>query len=320
MVAEFALALVVTGLGTPLIRDALARHGVLDVPNARSSHTVPIPRGGGVACSLGVLAGLLLAYATTTAPPWPAALGVLALAAIGFQDDRHGLPANLRLLLQVAAGAMVGATIGGPWWSLFGVVCLPIAVNVVNFMDGIDGITTLTVGGWGVVATALGIAGDADALVVVGSVTAGAALGFLPWNAPRARVFLGDSGSYLFGALVGTGVILGLRAGVPAPILVAPLSVYLADTGSALIKRALRGESLMAAHREHAYQRLVAEAQLAHVTVAVLTVALSLLVTVAWWAGGPVTGSIVTIVVAAAYVISPDALRRLREGQVNGAA
>ena len=316
MPVEFAVALVVTLLGTPVTRAALANWGMLDIPNDRSSHALPVPRGAGVACSLGVIVALGLAYATReTTPPWLATLGVIALAALGFRDDHSSMPAPVRLVAQVAVGALVGAAVGGPWWSILGVICLPIAVNVVNFMDGINGITALNLGCWGLVAARLGSAHDAEALTVLGAASAGAALGFLPWNAPKAQVFLGDSGSYLFGSMVGTGVLVGLYAGVPVAVLVSPLAVYLADTGSTLVRRALRREALMVAHRQHVYQRLTAEAGLTHGTVAILTVALSLAVTGAWWFGDSVAALAATLSVLALYVFSPDLLRRTRNGR-----
>lgn len=321
MAVELAVAFAVTVLSTPVIRRALADRGVLDVPNERSSHIVPVPRGGGLACSLGVLIALAFAYATRdTTPPWPTSLGVMALAALGFEDDRRGLSARVRLVAQVAVGALVGTAIGGPWWTVLGIACLPVAVNVVNFMDGINGITGLNVGCWGLVAAALGNTYHAEALTVLGAATAGAAFGFLPWNAPRARVFLGDSGSYLLGALVGTGVLVGVHSGVPGPVLIAPLSVYLADTGSTLARRAIRREALMSAHREHVYQRLVADARLSHVTVAVLTAALSLVVTATWWLGGSVAGFVTTLCILGFYVAFPDVLRRTRNGRVHDPA
>lgn len=319
MVAEFALTFVVTALATPVARIALIRFGVLDVPNDRSSHTVPVPRGGGLACTLGVLAGLTLALATgTTTPTLAAIAGVAAFAVLGFEDDRRGLSAPARLLLQVAGGVTIGASIGGPAWAVLGLACLPVTVNVVNFMDGINGITGLTVGVWGVVALAAGTEYDAAALAMVGAVTAGAAFGFLPWNAVRARVFLGDSGSYLFGALVGVGVLLGLQGQVPAVILLAPLSIYLVDTTWTLVKRALRHEALLAAHREHVYQRLVADAGFSHLGAAALATGLASVVTGAWWFCSTVAGIAVTTIALTAYIASPRVLANMGGGDVHG--
>ena len=193
----------------PLVLRVLLQQGVLDVPNHRSSHVTPVPRGGGIACLAGVLAGLIVASALGHDVPWLAISGAVLLAIVGFADDHGALAAAPRLGAQMAVGALVGVTVGGGWWILAGMICIPVAVNVVNFMDGINGITSLNVAAWGFVAMAVGYAQHAPSLVVIGAVTAGSTTAFLPWNAPVARLFLGDVGSYLLGALVGIGIVIG---------------------------------------------------------------------------------------------------------------
>jgi UDP-N-acetylmuramyl pentapeptide phosphotransferase/UDP-N-acetylglucosamine-1-phosphate transferase len=153
-------------------------------------------------------------------------------------------------------------------------------VNAVNFMDGINGITSVVMAVWGVTALAVAADSGVESLQVIGGVTLGAALGFLPWNALRPRLFLGDVGSYLLGGLVGAGLIVGWLEGASVAVLAAPLAPYAADTGWALVRRARRGSPLMVAHREHAYQRLVHEAELSHVTVCLLVLAFSVAVTI----------------------------------------
>ena len=297
----------------PLVLRVMLQRGVLDVPNHRSSHVTPVPRGGGVACLSGILAGLAVASAQHQDVPWLAVSGAVFLAIVGFADDHGGLAAAPRLAAQVAVGALVGVTVGGGWWILAGIICVPVAVNVVNFMDGINGITSLNVAAWGIVAMAVGYAQHESSLVVIGAVTAGSTTAFLPWNAPVARLFLGDVGSYLLGALVGIGVVMGAHQTSSVVVLLAPLSIYLADTGTALVRRALRGEQLMTAHRQHVYQRLVSEAGMSHSTVAAVTVVLALVITVAWVPGSPLLGVPVTLVVLATYLASPAALARTVE-------
>jgi UDP-N-acetylmuramyl pentapeptide phosphotransferase/UDP-N-acetylglucosamine-1-phosphate transferase len=304
------VSFVVAMAAAPLVLRVMLQRGVLDIPNHRSSHIIPVPRGGGIACLAGVLAGLALASTQHQDVPWLAVSGAVLLAIVGFADDRGALAAAPRLGAQVAVGALVGVAVGGGWWILAGVICIPVAVNVVNFMDGINGITSLNMAAWGFVAMAVGYAQHEPSLMVIGAVTAGSTTAFLPWNAPVARLFLGDVGSYLLGALVGIGIVLGARQTPSVILLLAPLSIYLADTGTVLLRRALRGEPLMIAHRQHAYQRLVAEAGLSHSSVAVATVVLALLITLAWAPGSPLIGLPVTLVVVAAYLASPAALGR----------
>ncbi|ACV06861.1 UDP-N-acetylmuramyl pentapeptide phosphotransferase/UDP-N-acetylglucosamine-1-phosphate transferase [Kytococcus sedentarius DSM 20547] len=193
------------------------------------------------------------------------ALATAALAAVGHLDDQHDLPASTRLGAQLATGALLGAWEGGTAGGALGAVGVPAVVNAVNFMDGINGITGCTAVAWGLSAAGLG-----GVEATQGCLTAGMAAGFLPFNMPRARMFLGDVGSYLFGASMAvTALQAFLRAEdgervrrlLPAA---APLTLYLADTGTTLVRRARRGEPLFEAHREHAYQRLVSDAGLAH--------------------------------------------------------
>ena len=307
---EFLVSFTVTMTAAPLVLRVLLRRGVLDVPNHRSSHRTPVPRGGGVACLFGVLAGLLVASTLDHDVYWLAMSGAVFLAFVGFLDDRSSIAAAPRLGAQLAAGALIGGTVGGGWWILAGMICIPVAVNVVNFMDGINGITGLNVAAWGFVAMAVGYVHGEPSLVVIGAVTAGSTAAFLPWNAPIARLFLGDVGSYLLGAMVGIGIMIGAHQTSSLVVLLAPLSVYLADAGTVLLRRALRGEPLMIAHRQHVYQRLVSEAGMSHSTVAGVTVALALVVTLAWVPGSPFLGVPVTLAVLAAYLASPAALGR----------
>lgn len=308
--AALLASLAVAAIAMPLVLRILLKHRVMDLPTERSSHANPVPRGGGIACLAGVLSGLLLASSQDRLVPWLAVSGAVLLALVGLLDDRSSLAAAPRLGAQIAVGALVGFSVGGGWWILLGMICLPVAVNVVNFMDGINGITGLNMVAWGLVAMAVGYAQAAPSLEVIGAVTAGSTLAFLPWNAPVARLFLGDAGSYLLGALVGIGVLLGAYQTPSLVVLLAPLSIYLADTAAVLLRRAKRGEHLMTAHKQHIYQRLVSEVGLSHSIVAALTVGLALVITAAWVPGSLILGVSVTLVVLAGYLGSPYAVAR----------
>ena len=262
-------ALVAFGLTlaiSPAVLVGLRRWGVLDIPTHRSSHAEPTPRGGGVAVGIGATLGLVTATSVPSRPATGILLAACGLGLVGLLDDLAEVPALWRLTLQVVPAA-VAAT-----WLVsssqrsaivhLGLVCLVALwlvsyVNAFNFMDGINGIsvvqTVVAGGAWWVVAEIR----DIPTLGTLGVIIAAAALAFAPFNFPRARMFLGDSGSYFVGAWLAAVVVLGLRAGLPVEAVGAPLALYLADTGTTLVRRVWRGQTWHAAHRDHAYQRLV---------------------------------------------------------------
>ena len=266
-VSEAVELAVATGLSALLVflvrRHALLR-GMLDRPNARSSHTVPTPRGGGL--------GLVLAFLTTVAivrgtsfgaAEIGAVIGVLVVAAIGWVDDHGGASVRARLAVHLTAGGLIVPLawalplFGLPMWACaaWWVFWTVAAINVVNFMDGIDGIIglqTLVFGGY--VAFAGSPGGVAQ---TAGLALAGASVGFLVWNWSPARIFMGDVGSGALGVIVvAVGVFLmrdGRRDLVAA---FAPLVPLFLDATLTLVARVRRGERLSDAHRTHLYQRL----------------------------------------------------------------
>lgn len=244
----------------PLLqRYALAR------PNARSSHRVPTPQGGGIA----VVAAALLAGggAAVLAGHGGTGLAVvtgaaLALALVGAVDDIRPLPALPRLLLQLAAVAAVVLATGGrvlpvPYALEAALLVLAGAwfVNLVNFMDGLDWITVAEFVPATGALVALGLAGvlpPLPALLAAGLL--GAVLGFAPFNRPVARLFLGDVGSLPMGLLLGYALLELARAGALAAALLLPL-YYLADATVTLLRRIALRERVWEAHRTHFYQR-----------------------------------------------------------------
>lgn len=301
---------IVTSAVMPIVRGALNRQGVVDVPNHRSAHSAPTPRGGGLACALGVLAGAIVAALEGLAVPWAGVIASLALAAVGYADDRLRLGATPRLAAQVVVGGILGYLLHGVVGAAMGVVVVPVIVNVVNFMDGINGITGLTMIVWGSAVVLAASRAGALPIIVLGALAAAAAIGFLPWNAPRSRVFLGDVGSYLFGGLAASSLLIGnFRTSVPPLILSVPLFIYLADVGVTLCRRALRKAPLLEAHREHIYQRLVHEAGLSHMQVATAAAVASALLVAAWgfahtWAAATITSVTVCLYFASVPLVT----------------
>jgi UDP-N-acetylmuramyl pentapeptide phosphotransferase/UDP-N-acetylglucosamine-1-phosphate transferase len=258
-----AATLILTGT----LRAWLESRAILDRPVERSSHRVPVPRGGGLA----VVPVLLLAWLAITAFAAPrGALVVIAaaaaLAALSWRDDRRGLPVALRLGAHAVA-VMAGISVlpGGPVFqgllppvldrAAAGVLWLWF-VELYNFMDGIDGITGIETASLGCgAALVLAVAGaGADGSAALALAAAGAAVGFLRWNWHPARIFLGDVGSVPLGYLVGWLLLILAAKGLWAPALILPL-YYLADATITLARRLARRAPVWRAHREHFYQR-----------------------------------------------------------------
>lgn len=304
-----ALTGIATGLAAPLARRSLVRLGAMDVANHRSSHTDPVPRGGGLAALVGCAVGMTVLGRAT--PRSLVGLGMLATA--GFADDlrskRGGVPASHRLAAQITAGTLLAGPGGQPWASLGGALTTTGVVNVVNFMDGINGISGMTAVVWGLNA----MAGPVPDTAAVGALAAGAGLGFLPWNVPRAQLFLGDVGSYLFGGLMATGMLssLGKAGRLRGAIAVgAPLLPYAADAAQALIRHRLAGGSLTEPHRDHVYQRLVDEHRLTHVQVAGAHAGVAALNAIAWRRCPAPVALATSGAVCAGWIALPDVLRR----------
>lgn len=311
MIALFTALLVtvaVTGALLPVLR-----HRVVDVPNHRSSHKAPTPRGGG----LGVMAGVCVSMVTLglldVATAWPVLLPAIGLAAVGFWDDLRSLPGAVRLALQVVAAAWLIGAVAYEAPQARALIMLAIVatgcvgyVNAFNFMDGINGISAANAVVSGAWFAFLGHQAANDALLGLGLALTGAALGFVPWNAPRARIFLGDVGSYGLGMLIAGAAALAWASGESAYLCLAPSVVYLADTAWVLVKRAYGGRPLMQPHREHVYQRLV-DTGWTHVQVALLTAGLAALVCLLMFiaADSAIVGVVGAVSVLAAYLALP---------------
>lgn len=311
-------ALVAGFLLQPLVLRMLRAAAVLDHPKPRSFHTAPIPRGGGVAIAAAACAGLLV-----DAQARPLVVPLLLFCAIGFWEDVRGISVPARLLLQTGAGAVTGlllvpdAPVGAAAGALVGLVTVWLAAytNAFNFMDGVNGISAVHAMLAGGLYAVLGWWQDLPVLAVGGAVVAAAAATFLPWNAGQAKMFMGDAGSYALGSLLGTLAVYGLLYGAPAEAVLAPLALYLADTGWTLARRLLRGEQWYRSHDTHAYQRLVTRLGWSHQRVTTATALVSAAVcTLALvgvgsdpWSRFALDGLAVALL--AAYLATPVALR-----------
>ncbi|MGE5539698.1 MAG: MraY family glycosyltransferase [Gemmatimonas sp.] len=261
--------------GTALVLRYLERRAILDRPNERSSHRRPTPRGGGLAVvpvALAAWGGLGVA---SGAEPlfWIVLAAAAALAAVSWIDDVRGLSPAPRLLSHLLAIAAVLASMPSDWTIFQGLIPPALDrvaagllwvwfVNLYNFMDGIDGITStetasIGIGAAVVAALAGGIVVAGVGVAPLGIALAATAGGFLMLNWHPARIFLGDVGSVPLGFLCGWLLIALAAAGHWPAALILP-AYYWADATITLARRAARLQPVWQAHREHAYQKAVA--------------------------------------------------------------
>lgn len=285
---------------TARARDWGLRHGIVSHVTQRSSHTIPTARLGGAGLALGfgvaalLLLGALWAVARQAHQPFnlPLALwigaGWMIMFVVGLLDDIHDLPPLVKLALSVVA--VLVPTLAGALLPLFSGFGLPAAlawllnaglsicwllffVNGFNFMDGMDGfaagfarlsslfffLLVLVCGLDSIRTPHLAISFGLDAVLLL--ILAAACSGFLYWNNPPAKVFMGDGGSLSLGYLLAMALIMGRRGDfgpvVPVMSALTILLPFIFDVVLTLIRRARRGENLLKAHREHLYQRLM---------------------------------------------------------------
>lgn len=251
----------ISAAGTWMARRYALRRQLIDLPDAeRRSHSVPTPRGGGIGI---VLALAIAIVATILRQPLQivlltaAGLGLMLIAVIGWIDDHRPLSPWLRLAVHVVAALLLAAGVllsgGGYALALAAFALCVVLVNVWNFMDGIDAIATSQAALAAAAFTA--IAGGPLAMTL-GLALIAACLGFLPFNWPRARIFLGDVGSGALGFAVAVLAVLALDSleSWQWPLVLLPLSAFLIDAGLTLATRILRRERWWTPHVTHAYQ------------------------------------------------------------------
>jgi UDP-N-acetylmuramyl pentapeptide phosphotransferase/UDP-N-acetylglucosamine-1-phosphate transferase len=227
----------------------------LDRPNERSLHATPTPRIGG----LGIVAGVVIAFLLIRAEPLAALTA--GLAVVSFIDDRRHVPIVLRFGAHALAATVFVLVLDAdvhPVWLAVLVLAIVWMTNLYNFMDGSDGLAGgMALFGFGAYALGAWLAGDAVMAVASGAVSA-AALTFLAFNFPPAKVFMGDAGSIPLGFLAAALGLIGWHAGnwpLWFPVLV--FSPFIVDATVTLARRVLRAERFWQAHRTHYYQRLV---------------------------------------------------------------
>lgn len=311
-----------------VLRYALASH-LLDVPNARSSHRVATPRGGGLSIVVLTLLALPL-LGSVGAMSWHSVVGLAGsgaiVAAIGFADDHRDVAARWRLVAHfVAAGWLMAWLERAPpisvlgfqligWISvIFALLYLVWVTNLFNFMDGIDGLAgaeavTVCIGAGVIAVMVFPSGGTWLAPLALGSAT----LGFLPWNWPPAKIFMGDVGAGFLGTVLAG---LSLVASLAEPRLlwswIILLGVFVVDATVTLLRRVARRERFFEAHRSHAYQHAALKCQ-SHlpVTVAVAAINLCWLLPIALLVGrGRVDGVVGVLLAYGPLVIGTIVLR-----------
>ncbi|WP_460062350.1 MraY family glycosyltransferase [Pseudomonas sp. S2_A05] len=272
MSALFVGVFLASLLMTFVLRRYALHRQLIDMPNARSSHTVPTPRGGGVAIVVSFLAALAAVAAVGILPldQFAGLFGAgLIVALIGFADDHGHIAARWRLLGHFAAASWLLVCFGGlPRLNVFGfdldlewygailaAVYLVWVLNLYNFMDGIDGIA-------GAVAICVTVVGAVlyywcghPQQVWTPLLLASACAGFLIWNFPPAKIFMGDAGSGFLGIILAS---MALQAASIEPQLLWSwlilMGVFVVDATYTMLRRLIRGEKIYEAHRSHAYQ------------------------------------------------------------------
>jgi Fuc2NAc and GlcNAc transferase len=288
---------------TGAVRGYATQRNMLDIPNARSSHALPTPRGGGLAIVATFSATVLVLALGRQLDVKTAALLLVSggiVAATGYLDDRRSLPAQWRfgahflaagifvvLIGKVPQSFLVDFGLRQQWLgALVVVLALTWSTNLFNFMDGIDGIAASEAAFIAGAAAWINLQkGDPGLTLALVSLCAASA-GFLAWNWPPARIFMGDVGSGFLGLVLPMlELAASERAAIPLQVWVILAGLFLVDATVTLLRRALRGDRLFEAHRLHGYQRL-ARRWKGHLPVTLLFAAINLfwLLPWAWYA------------------------------------
>jgi UDP-N-acetylmuramyl pentapeptide phosphotransferase/UDP-N-acetylglucosamine-1-phosphate transferase len=323
MSAVFLTAGLCSLLASLLVTALAMKAGVIDQPNARSSHKTPTPRAGGLGIAAGLGAGLAAAsvFPVGGAALAPVIAVILLFCALGLADDlvtvdeRAKFPAfvTLSVALAFVAGPVdwIGLTadmaVPLPFWAgLAGSgLFVFVVVNAANFMDGSDGMLAAVLIPASLALAVAGLVAGALNASLIGAALAAALAGFIVFNRPPARVFAGDCGALAAGAAYAAGALTLAGQGFSGSLWLAPLFVlvFLADVLLTLLRRARHGRFSLSAHREHAYQRLI-EAGWSHRRVAGVYGALTALIC----AGGLVAAQGPDAAIPALFAVSVTGL------------
>jgi Fuc2NAc and GlcNAc transferase len=272
ILATFIFSVVLSWFLTSQVRQYALAKNLLDFPNARSSHSVPTPRGGGIAIVIVLLLSGVMSLFLPNAPIHSLLcllLATMAYGVLGWQDDKHDLSASVRFLVQILIAALSSVWLlwNLPVWSLSfaGIVILLLTIlwivwmaNLYNFMDGIDGISAVESIILGVTTSYWFAMSGSISIAIICIAVAGAAVGFLRWNWSPAKIFMGDVGSLALGAFFAILAIIGTTGqDIPFSAFLILYAVYLADSGVTLLHRMIKREKWWQAHRSHFYQRAV---------------------------------------------------------------
>ena len=268
------IAFVLASVATGVVRHYALRVNLLDLPNSRSSHSVPTPSGGGIGIVVAVLVSLFLVHQqhyVDTAEAYSLLCGGVLIAIVGLIDDHRHVPSAIRFAVHIAACGCVLVVVGGLPPVQFGNATVDLTyvgdvltltlmvwfVNAFNFMDGIDGIAAVEAicvcAGAFVIAAAV----DNGAMTALSVGIAAASAGFLIWNLPPARIFMGDVGSAFLGFVIASQALWSHANGsLPVWTWLILAGVFLVDATVTLVTRIALRQNWTAAHRSHAYQRM----------------------------------------------------------------
>ncbi len=285
------ISVLLGALGAWIIGRFGRKLGLVDNPNERSSHSDPMPKGGGIGILIVFVLGALWWHI-----PWSLWIPACIVSLVSLLGDYREISFKIRLAAQVGSAAVFSGSIFfgisvsevSLWISVllfvFGVLYITATANYFNFMDGINGIAGLT----GTIAfSCLGLFGLSEgkdiAWVITAFGIAAACLGFLPLNFPRAKVFMGDVGSVLLGFLFASWVLWFSQSFFEFVVLTSFLFPFYVDELSTLIVRIRDGDRLTKAHRRHIYQILVNQAGLSHAVVTVFYGLIQIVVGILAW-------------------------------------
>lgn len=270
-------AFIISLLLTRQYRVFAERLNVLDVPNERSSHQAPIPRGAGISFffAFNVILGFLLWQEKITMEyAFPLMLGGSVVAALGYWDDVSSVSATLRLFIHFLVSIFIFSLLSQgfikhveisflpdwPWLTaIFCILFIIWFINLYNFMDGCDGLSTsIGIAGAGLIAVVSLLQGNMN-LALIYIVLAYALGGFLVFNWPPAKVFMGDSGAYFLGYVFGSLALISkiyYTSSLYVHLII--FGLFIVDATWTVLRRAIRGERLYVGHRMHAFQKLIA--------------------------------------------------------------